>query len=417
MIKIQRILPPAAAPLSTRDLVHGLAALVRPRFYRERLLQELREYLSIRHVYLVSSGKAALVVILRALRSLAPDRDEVLIPAYTCYSVPSAIVKAGLLPAVCDIDSGTYDFDQQDMAVRLTERTLCVVPGHLFGIPSDVERTAALARRHGAFVVEDAAQALGVRCNSGFAGTIGDVGFYSLDRGKNITAGSGGIIVTNNDRIAAAVDREYSCLPAPGWAAELRGLCTTMLLALFLRPSLYWFPAGLPFLGLGRTVFSTQFPVTRLNRHACGLLRTWQDRLAGAARQRSASVDRYAELLGPDIGVNERLSGPLLRMPLLAQTREFRDRLCELLQRKGLGAGTLYPAAVPEIPEIRGRIRGGRCPGARLIAERLFTVPTHGLATPADRERICSLLHGFTDSEERSLTIAETRPLATRRAG
>jgi dTDP-4-amino-4,6-dideoxygalactose transaminase len=103
-MKIQHTIPPAASPVNLNDLLHGLVGVFSGKKYLKKLEEELKDYFNVRHVFLVSSGKAALTIILRALKSLAPEKNEVLIPAYTCYSVPSSIVKADLKTSLCDIE-------------------------------------------------------------------------------------------------------------------------------------------------------------------------------------------------------------------------------------------------------------------------------------------------------------------------
>ena len=110
-MKIRRTIPPAAAPAALRDLIYGIAGLFLGRQYQELLEKTLKDYFGVKHVFLVSSGKAAFTLILNALKSLSPEKTQVLIPAYTCFSVPSAIVKAGLDVALCDLSSTSYDFD------------------------------------------------------------------------------------------------------------------------------------------------------------------------------------------------------------------------------------------------------------------------------------------------------------------
>ena len=110
-MKIQRTLPPAAALIGINSLLHGLMGCVLGKKYLKRFEDELRTYFGVKHIFLLSSGKASLTIILKALKSLAPEKDQVLIPAYTCFSVPSAIVNAGLKVSLCDINSLTFDFD------------------------------------------------------------------------------------------------------------------------------------------------------------------------------------------------------------------------------------------------------------------------------------------------------------------
>ncbi|HEX7766321.1 MAG TPA: DegT/DnrJ/EryC1/StrS family aminotransferase, partial [Nitrospira sp.] len=187
----RRTIPPTAAPLPFGSLLCSVGSLWGGRKYRARLVSELKAHYAVRAVFLVTSGKAALTVILRSL-AVASRRKQVIIPAYTCFSVPSAIVKAGLEVVLCDVDQDTLDFNFAELEGLLNENVLCVVSTHLFGRPADTERVKQLCGGKGILVVEDAAQAMGGQTGDRLLGTIGDVGFYSLGRGKNMTCGTGG---------------------------------------------------------------------------------------------------------------------------------------------------------------------------------------------------------------------------------
>ena len=93
-MKAQRTLPPSAAPIHWRDLVEGLVGLVRPHATMHRLQAEFRAHFGVKHVWFVSSGKAALTLILQVLHRLS-GRSQVVVPGYTCFSVQSAVVRAG----------------------------------------------------------------------------------------------------------------------------------------------------------------------------------------------------------------------------------------------------------------------------------------------------------------------------------
>src|SRR5205085_11848261 len=134
------------------------------------------------------------------------------------------------------------------------------------------------------FLVEDAAQAMGVEVDGRPLGTLGDVGVFSLGRGKNITCGSGGIVLSASDAIAAAIAREHARLRPTSFTRQLIELAGVFLMGIFVRPSLYWIPAALPFLGLGRTVFPRHIVLRRLSGMHAGLLRNWRRRLAEANR-------------------------------------------------------------------------------------------------------------------------------------
>jgi perosamine synthetase len=397
-MRVQRTIPPTAPPIKVNDLLHGAAGIFFGKGYASRLESEIKEHFDVRHVFFVSSGKAALALTLMALKSLS-DKTQVVIPAYTCFSVPSAIVKAGLEITLCDVDPVSFDFDYNSLGAVMTSKTLCVVPDHLFGIPSDMDRIIGLCKDRGAFVVEDAAQAMGGRYKEKMIGTIGDVGFFSLGRGKNITCGSGGVIVTNSDTIANAIAGGYAELREPGIAAVLKNFLQLLFMSAFIRPSLYWFPAGLPFLGLGETIFHKDFPIEKLSKRKAGLLRHWRNRLAQSNQGRAETASHLGERLR--IHTRRQASLPYLRLPVLMESSQARDRIYSLSQKRGLGISTMYPTPINEIEEIKEAFNGKDFPSAKMIAERLLTIPTHHLVSEKDKESICELFHEAASEERR----------------
>jgi len=301
--------------------MYGLAGLFLGKKYLVRLEKEVKEYFNVKYVFFVSSGKAALFLILRALQSISDKKDQVLIPAYTCFSVPSAVVKAGLKVSLCDIDYSTFSFDYDLLKKSINDDTLCVVPNHLFGIPSDIESINVLCREKGIFVVEDAAQAMGGVHKNRMLGTNGDVGFFSLGRGKNITCGSGGIIVTDSEEIANALKLLMDNIQSPGISETVKELIQVFALSLFIYPSLYWFPEGLPFLKLGDTHFHKEFPVKKLSGMQAGLLRGWQKRMEVSNSIRRKNAEYFIEKLQPHIIHKLRAGISYLRLPVIVKNR------------------------------------------------------------------------------------------------
>ena len=239
------------------------------------------------------------------------------------------------------------------------------------------------------FVVEDAAQAMGISWQGRFLGTIGDAGFFSFGRGKNITGGEGGAIVTNNAEIGGVVEELYREVEETGWREEMVGLAKYLLMQVFINPSLFWLPSSLPFLRLGETIFYRDFPVRRLSRTSAGLMRSWRERLDASNRLRLRNVEFFSKGLGLAI---ER-SIPYLRLPIFLK-EGMRDEMVHRAREAGLGIGCMYPAPVNQIEEIRHLFNGRDYPEAARIAERIATLPTHHLLTDRDRERIVDFLRG-----------------------
>ena len=387
-MRVGRTVPPAAAPLRWTDLWHGLTATLAPQRTIARFEREIVNEFAVERVFLVNSGTAALRVTLEALKTLSTRRD-VVVPAYTCFSVPGAVLAAGCRPVLCDIDPSTFDFDHALLEPLLTDDTLCVVAHHLFGVPSAIERIRSMCRARGIFVVEDAAQAMGVESDGRKLGTIGDVGIFSLGRGKNITCGSGGVIVTRSRDVAAALARRYAEIDNPSLMEQVKDFATLAFMVLFIRPWLYWIPASMPFLGLGRTIFPKRVPVRRLSAMKAGLLRGWRSVLARANGQRADAARYFSRRVSSHVGRDA--SHPYLRFPVLAPGTADRDALFAQSARRGLGVSVAYPSAIDEIAEVRRVCNGDRFPRARQVADRLLTLPTHHWLSERDKDAIAEL--------------------------
>ena len=387
-MKVGRTVPPAAAPLNVLDLWHGLMAAGSPDRALRAREQEIRQTFGVTDVFLVSSGTAALTLTLLALKSLSP-RNEVVIPAYTCFSVAAAVLKAGLRPKLCDVSSTTFDFDHSMLDQTLGPDTLCVVAHHLFGVPSDIRRIRALCQPRGIFVVEDAAQAMGVEVDGQTLGTLGDAGIFSLGRGKNITCGSGGVVITRSPEIAHALDREYRQTAKPPRREILVDFVKASLMTIFVRPRLYWIPAALPFLHLGETVFPKSIPLKRLSGVKAGLLHNWRRRLNRSNHIRSETSAYFSQRLRLQTAYGA--SHPYLRLPVLAETPGHKQRLFSMSNANGLGLSTAYPTSIDDIPEIRPLINGERFPTARRVAANLVTIPTHHWLSAKDKQNIAAL--------------------------
>lgn len=142
-----------------------------------------------------SSGTAALSAALAAL-GVGPG-DEVIVPAVTFIATANAVVVAGAVPIFCDLDD-SLGLDPAHLATLINERTAAVIPVHLENIVCDMDGVLAVTRPAGIPVLEDACQAIGSTYRGRPAGALGDLGCFSLQLEKNITAGEGGVVVTND---------------------------------------------------------------------------------------------------------------------------------------------------------------------------------------------------------------------------
>jgi dTDP-4-amino-4,6-dideoxygalactose transaminase len=167
--------------------------------FTSRFEQAFGDYLSAAHVLAVSSGTAALQLALLAA-GVEPG-DEVIAPAYGFVAPIMAILECGAIPVFADVQRDSMCLDPQDAERRLTPRAKALLPMHVGGSFSDLDGLLDVAQRHGLALVEDAALALGSVWNGKQAGTVGSVGIHSFQAEKNLAAGEGGAVVTQDETI------------------------------------------------------------------------------------------------------------------------------------------------------------------------------------------------------------------------
>ncbi|MFI5225149.1 MAG: DegT/DnrJ/EryC1/StrS family aminotransferase [Candidatus Limnocylindrales bacterium] len=157
------------------------------------------EYVGVKHAIAVSNGTVALMCIFAGM-GLGPG-DEVITVGHTFNATVSSILFTGATPVFVDIEPDTYLIDASRIEAAITPRTRAICPVHLFGLVADMDMVTAIADRHGIAVVEDACQAHGATFRGRRAGSWGH-GAFSLYATKNMTTGEGGLITTDDDRLA-----------------------------------------------------------------------------------------------------------------------------------------------------------------------------------------------------------------------
>jgi len=146
-----------------------------------------------------SSCTTALHIAVAAL-GLKPG-DEVIVPAFTWVSTANVVEYMGARPIFCDIDLRTFNIDASQIEALITERTVGIIPVHLFGLCADIQTVLETARKHKLWIVEDAACAFGSWYRGRHAGTFGEMGCFSFHPRKSITTGEGGMITTGHGKL------------------------------------------------------------------------------------------------------------------------------------------------------------------------------------------------------------------------
>lgn len=169
----------------------------------ERLIAEK---VGSKYALMVCNGTAALKLCLIALGVKAGD--EIITQSHTFIATVEAILELGAKPIITEVDN-TLNMDPLDLRRKITSKTKAIIPVHMFGSSARMDEIMEIAREHHIKVLEDSAQALGASYQGKNLGTIGDMGIYSLDIGKIITTGEGGVLVTNDEKLYLKA-REYA---------------------------------------------------------------------------------------------------------------------------------------------------------------------------------------------------------------
>src|SRR5438874_2239616 len=195
--------------------------------------QELADHMGVERALAVNAGSSALICGL--IGSGVGRGDEVIVPAYTWNATANAVLAAGALPVLAEVDDA-LTLDPADAERKVTARTRAILPVHMRGNAADMRALVALAERRGLALVEDACQAAGASFEGRRLGSFGDAGAFSLQFNKIITTGEGGVLVTDRDDLYDLAIDVHDCagpvrrgegLPRfPGWnfrASELTG--------------------------------------------------------------------------------------------------------------------------------------------------------------------------------------------------
>ena len=160
------------------------------------LEKELAKYTGAKHVLATSSGTSSLLASAIAL-GLKPG-DEIIVPAYTFVASYSSMIFPGIVPVLAEIDE-SLTLDPDDIEKRITSRTKAIMPVHMLGNMCDMDRIMAVAKKHNLLVLEDCCQSAGASYKGKKAGTIGNIGAFSLNIFKTINSGDGGFVITNDE--------------------------------------------------------------------------------------------------------------------------------------------------------------------------------------------------------------------------
>lgn len=183
----------------------------------EELEVEFASYCGVKYAIACANGSIAIRLALMAC-DVKPG-DEVIVPPYTFITTASSVIEVNCVPVFADIHPDTYNIDPQSIESLITPRTRAIIPVHFAGQAADMDAILAIAKKYNLRVIEDTAHGHGAEYKGKKLGTIADAGTFSFQSSKNLTAGEGGMIVTNDDNLYRVIHslRNVGRLPEGQW--------------------------------------------------------------------------------------------------------------------------------------------------------------------------------------------------------
>ncbi len=336
----------------------------------------IAEYAGARHAVAVSSGTAALHLIVHAL-GIGPG-DEVVTTPFSFVASSNCVLYEGATPVFADIHPVTWDLDPAAAEAAVTPKTRAILPVHVFGRPCPMPRYLEIATHHGLEVIEDSCEALGATLDGRMAGTFGHAGAYAFYPNKQITTGEGGVLVTNDDRLDELFRslRNQGRGPDGGWLAH---------------PRLGWnyrIPDILCALGTSQLARIEPFIAARKR-----VFERYAERLAAIPEVQPPAPDTAGQRASWFVYVIALRDG---------LGRDLRDRVLTGLRRRGIGCRNYFsPIHLQPFYRDRFGFAEGMFPVTESVAARTIALPFHNRLTDGEVDRVGTAL------EE---AIAESRP-------
>lgn len=346
---------------ASRDLINARiqAVLDHGQYIMGPEVRELEEalarYTGARHCITVSSGTEALLI---ALMALGVGRgDEVITTPFTFIATAEVIVLLGATPVFVDVDPATCNLDAAQLEAHVTPRTRAIIPVSLFGQPADMDEINAVAARHGLPVIEDGAQSFGAFYRGRRSGNLSTVGCTSFFPSKPLGCyGDGGALFTSDHELAGAM-------------REIRVH------------------------GQSRRYVHTRVGVGgRMDTLQCAIVLAKLPLFDWELQQRQRAAASYAARLGGRVRPVGRRTDRSSVHAQYTVVVEQREAVQHALQAAGIPTAVHYPVPVHLQPAYAALSAGGDCPAARMLADKVLSLPMGPYLTDAEIDRVCTVL-------------------------
>ncbi|MDT8283248.1 MAG: DegT/DnrJ/EryC1/StrS family aminotransferase, partial [Gammaproteobacteria bacterium] len=357
--------------------------------------RKLPAFLSAEKTRFYASGTAALAAaIMASISQKGKSAAEVILPAYACPDLVSAVCYAGATPVLVDTEFERPWFDLQLLLAAITENTVALVGVNLFGLSERWQQLRELVRQSDIVLIEDSAQYFPM--SDAEQSWQGDLVVLSFGRGKPVGLLGGGAVFANRPELSGLLPA--AAIRPLSWWQKLSYNVKVRLYNVMISPRLYWLPQALSFLHLGETRYHALHAVEAMDQRRMNLLASNINCYKTDKKARS-NYEKISSMLASVEGVIDlprvcrmKENRRLLRYPLLLPTTR-RDRVYHKLQQAGLGASVMYPASLPGIKGIDEVLYDSKkYVNAEMFAAQILTLPLHAQVSDQDIQKMQAIL-------------------------
>jgi dTDP-4-amino-4,6-dideoxygalactose transaminase len=390
----------------------------------KKLEQEFKKYLGVKYVFAFNSGRAAFMAILEYIN--IEEGDEVLLQAFTCNAAVNPILEKGAEPVFVDIDD-TLNINPEDLKEKISPRSKAVIVQHNFGWPAEIGKVFKIVKENNLFLIEDCAHSLGAGYIEGGwpteepakTGTFGDVAFFSFGRDKIISSVYGGMVVTDDYKIAKKIEKIHQRISYPSNFWIFQQLLHPILVNYCAIPAYGTSPIlGKILLGffqklaiLSKAVqkeekrgkippnFQKKLPnaLATLALHQFQKLEKFNTHRREIAKFYKGKLKKSKKFTLPLAKEDEEIVPTFMRYPLLVKKGNTDKILKEARKRKiYLNDGWRKTPVVPPDTDI-GEMKyiPGSCPRAEEVSENIVNLPTHINVSKDDAKKIVDFLKSY----------------------
>lgn len=387
-----RKIPISGTRIPNAEIIASLTSLFNDKQTCFKFENMVKDYVQTEYVFSLNSGLSCLYVILEALKTFSVKK-EVVLPAYTAGSLIVAIKKAGLKPVLCEVSPEDFNLDANFLDKVVSENTLCIIGVHMFGIAASF--IGKLKDRYpGIFIIEDVCQSMGTLINEKPVGSLGDIGFFSLNKGKNLSTFGGGVIVTKEQSLAGKISEQMAKAEKQSFFNKINIFVKLLILSWIVHPIVY----GSLYFIIERFKETTPPEVIDLKKYT-GL----QAKLAMSlikdikveSKQRYengmrliAGLSLEKQLLFPQI--LESSKPAFNRLPIVFRDLRKRERVELQLKQAGIETSRMYIKPLHHMFDLG--YQWGNFPNSVYLAGHLLTIPCHPLLKQSDIDKIINII-------------------------